>query len=254
MILPSLLRLGSARPASASPTRLESGSQALHRLMRDRSKPLWDSLQDTVEAASQLCETDCAGITRREPPPEGLDTLRWIATTGPLRLAIGQSLCLDRNLRSVLRERKPRLVIHPHRLFSHIAESWHATEALLVPFTSETSERSSGILWVVQRDGSKRLDGDEIRLLTQLAAFASFTIARQEIEALRRNAVRSCAAARVAHELARAINTPLPAVPNPLHQPDNNSGQRREDARTQLRRSNTLIRVPLVGDAPHLRN
>jgi hypothetical protein len=247
MILPSLLRLGSARAASPSPARLESGNQALHRLMHDRTKPLWDSLQDTVDAASQLCETDCAGITRREPLPEGADTLRWITATGPLRLAIGQSMCLDRNLRSVLRERKPRLVIHPHRLFSHIAESWHATEALLVPFTSETSERSSGILWVVQRDGSKRLDADGIRLLTQLAAFASFTIARQEIEALRRNAVRSCAAARVAHELARAINTPQPAL-------GDNSGQPLEDARTQLRRSNTLIRVPLVGDAPYLRN
>jgi hypothetical protein len=254
MIVSSLLRLRSARAASPSPTRLESGSQALHRLMRDRSKTLGDSLQNTVEAASQLCETDCAGITRLERLPGGADALRWIAATGPLRLAIGQSMCLDRNLRSVFREQKPRLVFHPHRLFSHIAEAWHGTEALLVPFTSETSERSSGILWVVHRDGSKRLDADEIDVLTRLAAFASITIARQEIETLRRNAERSSAASQVAHELAHAVNNPLPALTNSLYLLDNKPGQHLQDAQTELRRINTLVRVLLDADANPLKN
>jgi hypothetical protein len=269
MIVPSLLRLRAARAASQSSTRLESpGSQtvALHRLMRDRSKALGDRLQDTVEAASELCETDCAGITRLERLPEGAEALRWIAATGPLRLAIGQSMGLDRNLRSVFKEQKPRLVFHPHRLFSHIAEAWHVSEALLVPWGNKTSESSqtessqtessgrSGILWVVQRDGSKRLDADDIRVLTHLAAFAAFIVARQEIETLRRNAERSSAASQVAHELAHAVNNPLQALTNSLSRMNPNPSPHLQDAQPQRRRIKTSARALLSANANPSKN
>ncbi len=140
MIASSLLRLRLARTESPSLTPPAAEHKTLHHLLRDRSKAPCDSLQQIVEAASELCETDCAGITRLERLPDGTATLRWSAATGPLRPAIGESLCLDRNLRSVLREHKPRLIFRPHRLFSHIAASWNVAEALLVPWNGDRME------------------------------------------------------------------------------------------------------------------
>jgi hypothetical protein len=212
MIVPTLLRRRSARAASPSPTRRKSDSETLQRVLRDRSQALWDSLQGAVEAAGTLCETDCAGITRLEPLPDGTETLRWIAATGPLRLAIGEPMCLDRNLRSVLRENKPRLVFRPHRLFSQIAESCNVAEALLVPWIGEIGEigePSSGILWVIQRHGAKRLDPSKVRVLLELAAFASRSIAQAELESLCGAPEQNPAAAQVAHQLAHAVNDPL---------------------------------------------
>src|SRR6202046_3071273 len=128
MIVPSLLRFRSARSLPASPSRLESERESLHKLMRDHSKGLNETLQDTVDAASDLCETDCAGITRVERLPNGSESMRWVAANGPLHAVVGQLMCLDRNLKSVLKEKKPRLVFRPHRLFPQISESWNRSE------------------------------------------------------------------------------------------------------------------------------
>jgi hypothetical protein len=198
MILPALLSRPSAPVESPSPTGLAAQSGLLQRLMRDRSKAQCDALQETVEAASELCESDCAGITRLERLPEGYEAMRWVAATGPLRPSIGQTIYLDRNLKSVLKGNKPRLVFRPHRLFSQIAQGWQVTEALLIPWAGASN---TGILWIVQRGGSKRLNTDEIRMLTHLAAFASFTLEQQEMDASRRDAVLRSIATLPAPEL-----------------------------------------------------
>jgi hypothetical protein len=200
MILPSLLRRSSVRVESPSPTYLASQSGLLQRLMRDRSKAQCDALQETVEAAGELCESDCAGITRLERLPEGYEAMRWVAATGPLRPSIGQPIYLDRNLKSVLKGNRPRLICRPHRLFSQIAHGWQVTEALLVPWAGDCN---SGILWIIQRGGSKRLNTDDIRMLTHLAAFASFTLEQQEMDAFRRDAALSATSTLRGPELAQ---------------------------------------------------
>jgi signal transduction histidine kinase len=219
--------------------------------MRDHSKGLNETLQDTVDAARDLCATDCAGITRVERLPNGTESMRWIAANGPLRAVLGQLMCLDRNLRSVLKEQKPRLVFRPHRLFPQIAESWNIAEALLVPWSSD---RSKGILWVVKRFESKSLDADDIRMLINLAAFASFAIANDEVEASRLDEERVDAAAKVAHELAHAVNNPLQALTNALYLMDTGPGDHLQDAQTQLQRINALVRVILDENARPFKN
>jgi hypothetical protein len=180
--------------------------------MRDQAKGLLSTLQDTVDAASDLCETDCAGITRVERLPNGTESMRWLVANGPMHAVVGQPMCLDRNIRSVIKERKPRLVFRPHRLFSQIAESWNITEALLVPWSGD---RSNGILWVVKRLDSKRLDADDVRMLVNLAAFASFAIAKDEVGASCLDGERADTAAQIVHELAHVVNNPVQALTQP---------------------------------------
>ena len=251
MIVPSLLRFRSARSLPTPPTRLESERVSFHKLMRDRSKSLNDILQDTVDAARDLCGTDCAGITRVERLPNGTESMRWIAANGPLCTVGGELMCLDRNLKSVLKEQKPRLVFRPHRLFPQIAESWNIAEALLVPWSSA---RSKGILWVVKRVESKSLDAEDVRMLVNLAAFASFAIAKDEVEASRLDGERVDAAAKVVHERAHAVNNPLQALTNALYLVDTHSSDHLQDAQTQLQRINALVRVILDENARPLKH
>ena len=60
MIVPSLLRSRSTRSLPSPANRLESERESLHKLMREHAKGLLETLQDTADAASNLCETDCA--------------------------------------------------------------------------------------------------------------------------------------------------------------------------------------------------
>jgi hypothetical protein len=251
MIVPSLLRFRSARPLPASPNRFDSERESLHKLMRDNAKGLAETLQDTVNAASDLCETDCAGITRVERLPNGAESLRWLAANGPLSAVVDQPMCLDRNLKSILKEQKPRLVFRPHRLFAHIAESWNIAEALLVPWSGD---RSRGILWVFKRFDAKTLDADDVRMLVNLATFASFAIAKDQVEASRLDEERTDAAARVAHELAHAVNNPLQALTNSLYLMNSAPSPHLRDAQTQLQRINALVRVILDENARPFKN
>ncbi|HEX4652028.1 MAG TPA: GAF domain-containing protein [Granulicella sp.] len=232
------------RPVRA--TRLELEIESLHRLMRGLSKDLCERLKDTVEAACELCDAECAGITLVERMPDGAETLRWIAGAGPIGEMVGETMSLDRNLRSILRELRPRLICRPHRLFPQIAEPWDIAEALLIPWTGEST---TGILWVLTRTDSKRLDAEDVRMLKSLAAFADSVIAKDAVESCRLDKERVGAAAKVANELAHAVNNPLQALTNALYLMDTGPGEHLQDARAQLQRINSLVRVILNSNA-----
>lgn len=232
------------RPVRAS--RLELEIESLHRLMRGLSKDLCERLKDTVEAACELCDADCAGITLADRLEDGSELLRWIAAAGAMREVVGQTMSLDRNLKQLMKELKPRLICRPHRLFPHIAESWDIAEALLIPWAGETT---AGILWVLTRNEAKRLDAEDVRLLKSLAAFADSAIAKDAVESYRLDQERVGAAAKVANELAHAVNNPLQALTNALYLMDAGPGEHLQDARAQLQRINSLVRVILNSNA-----
>jgi hypothetical protein len=220
--------------------------ESLHRLMRGLSKDLCERLKDTVEAACELCDADCAGITLVDRLQDGTELLRWIAAAGPIREVVGQTMSLDRNLKNILKELKPRLICRPHRLFPHIAESWEIAEALLIPWAGE---KTAGVLWVLTRSDSKRLDAEDVRMLKSLAAFADSAIAKDAVENCRLDEERVGAAAKVANELAHAVNNPLQALTNALYLMDAGPGEHLQDARAQLQRINSLVRVILNSNA-----
>jgi hypothetical protein len=232
------------RPVRA--TRLELEIESLHRLMRGLSKDLCERLKDTVEAACELCDAECAGITLVEQMPDGTEKLRWIAAAGLIREVVGQTMSLDRNLKNIVKELKPRLICRPHRLFPHIAESWDIAEALLIPWAGD---KTAGILWVLTRTDSKRLDAEDVRMLKSLAAFADSVIVKDAVESCRLDKERVGAAAKVANELAHAVNNPLQALTNALYLMDAGPGEHLQDARAQLQRINSLVRVILDSNA-----
>jgi hypothetical protein len=232
------------RPVRA--TRLELELASLHRLMRGLSKDLCERLKDTVEAACDLCDAESAGITLVDRLPDGAETLRWIAAAGLLREVVGQTMSLDRNLKSIVKELRPRLICRPHRLFPHIEESWNIAEALLIPWAGD---KTAGILWVLTRTDSKRLDAEDVRMLKSLAAFADSVIAKDAVESCRLDEERVGAAAKVANELAHAVNNPLQALTNALYLMDAGPGEHLQDARAQLQRINSLVRVILNSNA-----
>jgi hypothetical protein len=238
------LRHPARRPVRA--TRLELEIESLHRLMRGLSKDLCERLKDTVEAACELCDADCAGITLVDRLQDGTELLRWIAAAGPISEVVGQTMSLDRNLKNILKELKPRLICRPHRLFPHIAESWDIAEALLIPWAGE---KTAGVLWVLTRSDSKRLDAEDVRMLKSLAAFADSAIAKDAVENCRLDEERVGAAAKVANELAHAVNNPLQALTNALYLMDAGPGEHLQDARAQLQRINSLVRVILNSNA-----
>lgn len=203
---------GVRRPVQATRHELEIAS--LHRLMRGLSKNLCDTLKDTVEAAAELCEVRCAGITVLDRLHEGTDLLRWMAAVGPMREVVGHPLPLDRNLQYTLKQQTPRVVCRPHRLFAQIRPSWDIAEAVLIPWSGE---RRSGILWVLTRSDERRLDEEDVRMLTSLAAFARSVTAKDEVESCRLVEERVGAAAKMANELAHAVNNPLQALTNALY-------------------------------------
>jgi hypothetical protein len=235
---------GIRRPVRA--TRLELEIESLHRLMRGLSKDLCERLKDTVEAACELCDAECAGITLVEQMPDGTEKLRWIAAAGLIREVVGQTMSLDRNLKNIVKELKPRLICRPHRLFPHIAESWDIAEALLIPWAGD---KTAGILWVLTRTDSKRLDAEDVRMLKSLAAFADSVIVKDAVESCRLDKERVGAAAKVANELAHAVNNPLQALTNALYLMDAEPGEHLQDARAQLQRINSLVRVILDSNA-----
>jgi hypothetical protein len=204
-----------------------------------------------VEAACELCDADCAGITLVDRLQGGTELLRWIAAAGPMREVVGQTMSLDRNLKQLMKEAKPRLICRPHRLFPQIEESWDIAEALLIPWAGE---KTAGILWVLTRSDAKRLDAEDVRMLKSLAAFADSAIAKDAVESCRLDQERVGAAAKVANELAHAVNNPLQALTNALYLMDAGPGEHLQDARAQLQRINSLVRVILNSNAKPLKD
>jgi hypothetical protein len=234
-----------AIPRPVQTTRQELEIASLHRLMRGLSKNLCETLEDTVEAACEVCDVRCAGITLLDRSPDGTALLRWMAATGPLRGVVGQTLPVDRNLKYALKQQAPRVVYRPHRHFAQFAEAWDIAEALLVPWSGE---KGGGILWVLPRADERRLDED-VRVLTSLAAFARSVIAKDEVETCRLVEERVGGAAKMANELAHAVNNPLQALTNALYLMGSEPGEHLQDARAQVQRINALVRVILDSNA-----
>jgi signal transduction histidine kinase len=227
-------------------TRQDLEIASLHRLMRGLSRNLCETLKDTAEAACEVCDVRCAGITLLDWLPDGTAVLRWMAAAGPLRGVMGQTLPLDRNLKYALKQQTPRVVYRPHRQIAQIAQAWDIAEALLIPWSGE---KGGGILWVLPRADERRLDEDDVRVLTSLAAFARSVIAKDQVESCRLVEERVGAAARMANELAHAVNNPLQALTNALYLMGSEQGEHLQDARAQVQRINTLVRVILDSNA-----
>jgi signal transduction histidine kinase len=140
---------------------------------------------------------------------------------------------------SLLRLRTTRALPTPS---TRLEAEWESMHRLMRDDSKSLNETLS-------RPAAKRLDADDIRVLVNLAAFASFAIAKDEVDSVRLDEERVDAAAKVAHELAHAVNNPLQALTNTLYLMDDTPGEHLQAAQFQLQRINTLVRMILDENA-----
>jgi hypothetical protein len=202
-------------------------------------------MNETLAAVCELCQADSAGITLREIQPDGRETLRWVATIGPISKLGLQALPRDYSPCGVVLDRQAaQLFSHPRRFFKYIEEAWGLDESLLVPW--QIGETISGTLWAIMAENSTAFDREDLRRLQTLVAFASAAVCRSEVEASKRVQDGVTTAARVANELAHAMNNPLQALTNSLYLLEGDSGGHLGDAKQELMRLSELVRINLA--------
>jgi signal transduction histidine kinase len=214
--------------------------KALRGLAQKFSSGSPELINATVEAVCELCGADSAGITAVETLPDGGEGLQWVATAGP----IGQLglLALPRYhspCGTVMDRRGPQLFSHPGRFFTYIEDSWKVIEVLLVPWQVGNSIR--GTLWAVMQDESKKFDREHLRILQTLVVFAGAAVSRNEMEHSRLTRQNIASAARMANELAHAMNNPLQALTNSLYLVVGGRIEHLQEAQMQLKQLSGLV-------------
>ena len=198
------------RPAPRS--RADKEIESLRRLAQKFSTDSSELMHATVETACELCDADSAGITVLDTLPDGSEGLRWVATAGRIGELGLQALPRKYSpCGTVLDRHAPQLFSFPGRFFTYIEDSWDVVELLLVPWQVGNSVR--GTLWAVMQSEAKKFNREDLRILQTLVVFAGAAVARNELEQSRRTQASAASAARVANELAHAMNNPLQALP-----------------------------------------
>ena len=226
------------RPARSPRLALEV--EAFHRLIQAFSRDSQAMLRETVQTACDLCNADATAVTLVETLPDGTETVRWVAGTGALRALTGKTMPRRDSLCGwVLDQHAPQLFCRPRRVYPCLEGAPEIAEALLVPWTGENT---SGTLWAVSNTESGRFDGEDLRILQSLTAFASAALAKNQSDASRIAQERIGSAARVANQLAHAMNNPLQALTNTLFLVENGGWEHLRDARMQVERLSGLVR------------
>ena len=127
-------------------------------------------LQKLGETALNLCRAHSAGLSLLE-----LDGRRFYSPViiGQWACHIGSGTLADSGpCATVLDRNAPQLMSHPERHFSHLASvKPPIEEVLIVPFYLEG--KAIGTIWVMSHDGTLRFDAEDLRVMTDLGAFAA---------------------------------------------------------------------------------
>jgi signal transduction histidine kinase len=130
---------------------------------------------------------------------------------------------------------------------TYIEDDWGVAEVLLVPWQVGNTIR--GTLWAVMQDDSKNFDRGSLRILQTLVVFAGAAVSRNEMEISRLSREQVASAARMANELAHAMNNPLQALTNSLYLVDSGEVEHLHEAKQQLKRISSLVGEILVLNA-----
>ncbi len=129
-------------------------------------------LQRLAEKALDLCAADSAGITLVERNADGGDILRWHAVAGRLAPHLGGVMPRDFSPCGTVMDRNgSQLFQHPERHFLYLHQMLPPiSEVLLIPFA--VSGEPVGTLWVLTHDENRRFDGEDLRVMSNLAKLA----------------------------------------------------------------------------------
>jgi PAS domain S-box-containing protein len=127
-------------------------------------------LQKLTETALTLCRAQSAGISLLEPDGK---RFHWPAISGQWAEKVGGGTARDFGpCGTVLDCDAALLFSHPELDFDYFAPVTPLVEeALLMPF--HVNGKAVGTVWIVMHDKSRRFDSEDLRLMTDLGAFAA---------------------------------------------------------------------------------
>ena len=174
------------RRASRAPD-FAAENAALVFLMSEMGTSPTTILQTLADTALKVCRADSAGISLLEKE-DGLPLFRWHAVAGGWSPFIGSTMPRDMSPCGVVIDRDSVLLLErPERHFPMPEElSRSIAEVLLIPFHWEGEP--VGTIWVVSHEESRQFDGEDERIMSSLARFAS--VAHQTLSSLNREKAR----------------------------------------------------------------
>ena len=158
----------SRRPSRAPD--YEGENHALIALAQEMASSPNGILQKLVETALSLCRAHSAGISLLE---EDGKNFHWPAIAGQWASHVGVGTPRDFGPCGTVLDRNVALLFsHPERHFTYLgAATPSIEEALLIPFYVDG--KAVGTIWVIAHDRSRRFDVEDLRVMTNLSAFAA---------------------------------------------------------------------------------
>ncbi len=168
--LESVISTDELKRRPARPADYLAENQALIALAREIVSSPQNILQKLAETALTLCHAGSAGISLLEP--DGAH-FHWPALAGEWSAYVGGGTPREYGpCGTVLDRNAPQLMSHPERHFRYLESVTPGIEeALLIPFYIEG--KAVGTIWVIAHDTAYRFDVEDLRVMTNLGAFAS---------------------------------------------------------------------------------
>jgi signal transduction histidine kinase len=197
-------------PRAADPGAENLALHALARTLNESPQAALDVLVEQALALCQLQERGTAGVSLLERLPSGDERFRWTALAGVLAAGLGQTtprgfspcgVCLDHDA--------PVLFARPDLHFTYfLASGVPFMEGLIIPF--RVGGRSAGTIWIITHDDQRHFDGEDVRVMTSLAAFTGAAYAvlasNEAVEAASRSRTEFLGI------LSHDLRTPLTAI------------------------------------------
>lgn len=180
----------------------ELEAEVMGRLGRNLSRPSKEILQILTEAAVTLCG-GTGGVSLIEDTGPG-PCFRWVALAGELYRFVGGKT--DRHASPcgvTLSLDSPQLFIRPGRCFPDFAAvDPPIVEGLVIPFYR--AGRAVGTIWVVSHSTERQLESEDVRIMSNLGAFAAAALELGESVSVAEKAERDARSAAVGLEQANA--------------------------------------------------
>ncbi len=156
------------------PPSLQEEKRALAVLARTLATNPHGLIDQLLEEALPLCNADTSGLSVLETLPNGELVFRWTNMAGRLKHSVGgvsprhfspSGLCLDQN--------SPQRFAHPAGRFEYLKETVEVpiVETLVVPVPP--SFGAPAVLWIVTHEEGKSFHAESVRIMNELADFAS---------------------------------------------------------------------------------
>ena len=160
---------------TSRPARRRNGfaqKQAFEVLMHEMAKPAGNTMQALIETALQVCAAQSAGMSLIESVGTQ-QQFRWYAVAGKWSRFLGGTMRRDLSpCGTVLDRNCPILMSRPHLHYPLPPEAIPTiSEVLLLPF--HVGHKAVGTLWVITHDDTVSFDGEDLRVLADLARYAA---------------------------------------------------------------------------------